>query len=129
MARDFYTPSEVAKLLGVPLRRILERLAAGEIEAEKDPRSGRWRVPKTSLNVSEAGRLTKGEAEWRQEKALLVAESRRERARADKELEKRAIGEQEKAARERERAEGLRRRLRYLKAEQSKGPRWKLFGG
>ena len=101
MARDFYTPSEVAKLLGVPLRRILERLAAGEIEAEKDPRSGRWRVPKDSLNVSEAGRLTKGEAEWRQEKALLVAESRRERARADKELEKRANGEREKAARER----------------------------
>jgi excisionase family DNA binding protein len=46
MARDFYTPSEVAKILRVPLRRILERLAAGEIEAEKDPRSGRWRVPK-----------------------------------------------------------------------------------
>jgi len=101
MARDFYTPSEVAKILGVPLRRILERLAAGEIEAEKDPRSGRWRVPKDSLNVSEAGRLTKGEAEWRQEKALLVDESRRERARADKELEKRANGEREKAARER----------------------------
>jgi hypothetical protein len=129
MARNFYTPSEVAQILGVPLRRILERSAAGEIEAEKDPRSGRWRILKKSLDGSETGRLTKGEAEWRQEKALLVAESRRERARADKELEKRANGEREKAARERERAEGLRRRLRDLKAAQSKGPRWKLFEG
>jgi hypothetical protein len=129
MARDFFTPSEVAKILGVPLRRILERSAAGEIEAEKDPRSGRWRTTKEFLDGSETGRLTKGGAEWRQEKALLVAESRRERARADRELEKRANGEQQKAARERERAEGLRRRLRDLKAAQSKGTRWKLFGG
>ena len=128
MARDFYTPSEVAQILDVPLRRVLERAAAGEIEAEKDPRTGRWRIPKKSLNGSETERLTEGEAEWRQEKALLLAELHRERTRADKELE-RANGEQEKAARERERAEGLRRRLRELKAEQSKGPRWKLFGG
>ena len=129
MARDFYTPSEVAQILGVPLRRILERSATGEIEAEKDPRTGRWRIPKKFLNGSETGRLTEEEAEWQQEKALLLAESQRERARADKELEKRANGEQEKAARERERAEGLRRRLRELKAKQSKGHRWKLFGG
>ncbi len=128
MARDFYTPSEVAQILDVPLRRVLERSAAGEIEAEKDPRTGRWRIPKKSLNGSETERLTEGEAEWRQEKALLLAELHRERTRADKELE-RANREQEKAARERERAEGLRRRLRELKAEQSKGPRWKLFGG
>jgi hypothetical protein len=130
MPRNFYTPYEAAQILDVPLRRILERSAAGEIEAEKDPRTGRWRIPKESLlDGSETGRLTEGEAEWRQEKALLVAESHRERARADREQEKRANGEQEKAARERERAEGLRRRLRDLKAEQSKGPRWKLFGG
>ena len=128
MARDFYTPSEVAQILGVPLRRILERSAAGEIEAEKDPRTGRWRVPKKFLDGSETGRLTEGEAEWRQEKALLLAELHRERARADRELE-RANGEQEKAARERERGEVLRRRLRELRAEQSEGRRWKLFGG
>jgi hypothetical protein len=128
MARDFYTPSEVAHILGVPLRRILERSAAGEIEAELDPRTGRWRIPKESLNGSETGRLTEGEAQWRQEKALLLAELHRERARVDKEQE-RANGEQEKAARERERGEGLRRRPRELKAERSKGCRWKLFGG
>ena len=122
MARDFYTPSEVAQILDVPLRRVLERSAAGEIEAEKDPHTGRWRIPKKSLNGSEAGRLTEGEAEWRQEKELLLAELRRERARADK--------EQERADRERERAEGLRSRLRELRVERSKGPRWKkLFGG
>ena len=128
MARDFYTPSEVAQILGVPIRRILERSAAGEIGAERDPRTGRWRIPKKSLSGSEAARLSEGEAEWRQEKALLLAELHRERARADKEVE-RANGEEEKAARERERGEGLRRRLRELKAEQSKGHRWKLFGG
>jgi hypothetical protein len=128
MARDFYTPSEVAQILGVPLRRILERSAAGEIEAEKDPHTGRWRIPKKSLNGSETGRLTEGEAEWRQEKALLLAELHRERTRADKEQE-RAIGEQENAARERERAEGLRSRLKELRVERSKGPWWKLFGG
>ena len=128
MARDFYTPSEAAHILDVPLSRVLERSAAGEFEAEKDPRTRRCRLPKKSLNGSETERVTEGEAEWRQEKALLLAELHRERTRADKELE-RANGEQEKAARERERAEGLRRRLRELKAEQSKGPRWKLFGG
>jgi hypothetical protein len=100
MPRNFFTPSEVAQILGVPLRRILERSAAGEIEAEKDPRSGRWRTTKEFLDGSETGRLSEGEAEWRQEKALLVAESRRERARADREQE-RANGEREKAARER----------------------------
>ena len=128
MAMDFYTPSEVAKLLRVPQRRVLELLDAGEIEAVRDPRTGRWRVPKKFLDGSETGRLTEGEAEWRQEKALLLAELHRERARADRELE-RANGEQEKAARERERGEVLRRRLRELKAEQSEGRRWKLFGG
>jgi excisionase family DNA binding protein len=128
MARDFYTPSEVAQILDVPHRRILERLAAGEIEAEKDPRTGRWRIPKASLNGSQTERLSEGEGGWRQEKALLVAELHRERARADEELE-RANREQERAARERERAEGLRRRLRELRAEQSGGPWRKLFGG
>ena len=54
----FYTPSEVAKLLRVPQRRVLEWLDAGEIEAERDPRTGRWRIPRGSLDVSETERLT-----------------------------------------------------------------------
>ena len=121
MTNDFYTPSEVAQILGVPHRRVLARLAAGEIGGVQDPRTGRWKIPKESLNGWETERLTDGEARWRQEKESLLAELRRERARADK--------EQERANRERERAEGLRRRLRELRAAQSKGPRWKLFGG
>jgi excisionase family DNA binding protein len=32
---DFYTPSEVAKILGVPQRRVLGWSDAGEIEAER----------------------------------------------------------------------------------------------
>ena len=34
MTKNFYTPSEIAQILGVPHRRILEQLTAGEIEAE-----------------------------------------------------------------------------------------------
>ena len=128
MTKDFYTPSEVAQILGVPHRRVLERLAAGEIEAELDPRTGRWRITKCSLNGSETINMTAEEAAWQDEKALLIAELHRERARADKERE-RANREQEKAAWERKRAEGLRRRLKELKAKRSKGVHRRLFGG
>jgi excisionase family DNA binding protein len=41
MPRNFYTPSEVAKLLRVSQRRVLEWLDAGEIEAERS--KGFWR--------------------------------------------------------------------------------------
>ena len=129
MSNDFYTPLEAARILGVSHRRILERLAAGEIEAELDPHTGRWRIPKGSVNSSEATQLTEAELAWRDEKALLQAELHKERARADEERE-RANREQEKAARERERAEGLRRALKELRAKRSEGGRrWRLFGG
>ena len=52
MARNFYTPSEVAQILGVPLRRILERSAAGEIEAERS--KGFWRRPFGELTAERA---------------------------------------------------------------------------
>ncbi|MDP8925958.1 MAG: hypothetical protein M3M97_03395 [Actinomycetota bacterium] len=128
MTKNFYTPSEIAQILGVPHRCILEQLAAGEIEAELDPRTGRWKIPKSILNGTETTGLTEAEAAWQHEKALLLAELHRERARADRERE-RANREQEKAARELKRAEGLRSRLRELKAERSKGVRRRLFGG
>ena len=128
MTKNFYTPSEIAQILGVPHRRILEQLTAGEIEAELDPRTGRWKIPKSTLNGAETTGLTEAEAAWQDEKALLLAELHRERARADRERE-RANREQEKAARELKRAEGLRSRLRELKAERSKGVRRRLFGG
>jgi len=128
MTKNFYTPSEIAQILDVPHRRILEQLAAGEIEAELDPRTGRWKIPKSTLNGTETTGLTEAEAAWQDEKALLLAELHRERARADRERE-RANREQEKGARELKRAEGLRSRLRELKAERSKGVRRRLFGG
>ena len=129
MSNDFYTPLEAARILGVSHRRILERLTAGEIEAELDPHTGRWRIPKGSVNSSETTQLTEAELAWRDEKALLQAELHKERARADEERE-RANREQEKAARERERAEGLRRALKELRAKRSEGGRWwRLFGG
>ncbi len=119
MARDFYTPSEVAQILGVPLRRVLERSAAGEIEAEKDPRTGRWRIPKDSLNASETERLTEllTEEVWARlqttEEALSTLE---EQARA--------------LRKERDRLREERDRLvAELEAERSKGFWRRLFGG
>ena len=122
MARDFYTPSEVAKLLRVAQRRVLELLDAGEIEAERDPHTGRWRVPKDSLNASETHRLTEllteGEDELRArmqttEEMLSALE---ERARALRE--------------ERDRLREERDRLwEELEAEKSKGLWRRLFGG
>src|SRR5215210_2996992 len=80
MTKNFYTPSEIAQILDVPHRRILEQLAAGEIEAELDPRTGRWKIPKSTLNGTETTGLTEAEAAWQDEKALLLAELHRKRA-------------------------------------------------
>ena len=123
MARAYFTPSEVAKILGVPQRRVLEGLAAGEIEgAELDPSTGRWRIPKVALDASGTGRLaerlTEGEAELRErlrsaERALSTLE---EHARA--------------LRRERDRLREERDRLREeLEAERSKGFWRRTFGG
>ncbi len=109
---DFYTTSEAAKLLRVPQRRILEWLDAGQIEAERDPRTGRWRIPRDSLNASETERLTEvlteGEEELRArlqttEEALSALE---ERARALREERDRLMEELEA-----ERSKGFWRRL------------------
>jgi excisionase family DNA binding protein len=119
MAMDFYTPAEVAKLLRVPRRRILEWLDAGEIEAERDPRTGRWRIPKASLNASETERLTEllTEEVWARlqttEEALSTLE---EQARA---LRK----ERDRLGEERDRL------VAELEAERSKGFWRRLFGG
>jgi excisionase family DNA binding protein len=121
MAMDFYTPSEVAKILGVPQRRVLGWLDAGEIEAERDPRTVRWRVPKDSLNVSETetGRL-----------AELLTEEQLARLQTTEE----ALSTLEEHARalrkERDRLGEERDRLREeLEAERSKGFWRRLFGG
>ncbi len=116
---DFYTPAEVAKLLRVPHRRVLEWLDAGEIEAQRDPRTGRWKIPRGSLNVSETERLTELLTEEQlarlqtTEEALSTLE---ERARA---LRK----ERDRLGEERDRLEA------ELEAERSKGFWRRLFGG
>ena len=128
MTENFYTPSKVAQILGVSHRCVLERLASGELEAELDPCTGRWRIPKGSLNGLGTEMLSEAEVAWQDEKALLMSELHKERARADKESE-RANSEREKAARERERAEGLSRRIRELNDARSNSRRWRLFQG
>ena len=50
MMGDFYTVSEAARVLGVTQRRLLEMLAAEELEGERDPQSGRWKLPKHALH-------------------------------------------------------------------------------
>jgi excisionase family DNA binding protein len=119
MAMDFYTPSEVAKLLRVPQRRVLEWLAAGEIEAERDPRTGRWRIPRETLNVSETERLTE-----------LLTEEQLARLQTTEEALS-ALEEQARALRkERDRLREERDRLREeLDAERTKGFWRRLFGG
>ncbi len=116
---DFYTPREVAKLLRVPQRRILELLDAGQIEAQRDPRTGRWRIPRDSLNASETERLTEllTQEVWARlqttEEALSTLE---ERARALRE-ERDRLGEERDRLRE------------ELEAERSKGLWRRLLGG
>lgn len=98
----FHTPAEAARILHVPLRRILEWLAAGEIEAEQDPVSGRWSIPDASLKGSEPAKQTEEELAWVYEKERLLAELGEWRARAE---------------REHERAEGLRSEVEGLRKD------------
>jgi len=48
--KDFYTVSEAAKVLEVGQRRILEMLETKEIEGERDPISGRWKISKYAVH-------------------------------------------------------------------------------
>jgi excisionase family DNA binding protein len=48
--RDFYTIPEAAQLLETAQRRLLERLESGEIEGERDPQSGRWKVSRQAVD-------------------------------------------------------------------------------
>ncbi len=98
----YRTPAEAARILHVPLRRVLGWLADGEIEAEWDPVSGRWSIPESSLKGSEPARQTQEELAWVYEKERLLAELGEWRARAE---------------RERERAEGLRGEVEGLRRE------------
>ncbi len=118
---DFYTPSQAARVLRMPLRSVLEWLAAGEIEAELDPLNGRWKIPEASLKSSEPVRQTEEELAWRYEKERLLAELHGERERADLEQE-RADREHGRAEQERVAAEGLRRELEVERMKGGRGP-------
>ena len=48
--RDFYTLPEAAQILEVPQRSLLKSLENGEIEGERDPQSGRWKIPKQAAD-------------------------------------------------------------------------------
>lgn len=51
MARkELYTLTEAARILDTPQRRLLEMLETGQIEAEQDPQSSRWRIPKYAVD-------------------------------------------------------------------------------
>ena len=105
------TPVEAARILHVPLRRVLEWLASGEIEAEQDPFSGKWSISKSSLQISEPVKQTEAELAWVYEKERLLAELSGWRARAERErtLTEKLRGE----------VEGLRRALEVEKMKQN----------
>jgi len=48
--RDFYTLPEAAQILEIPQRSLLKSLETGEIEGERDPQSGRWKIPKQAAD-------------------------------------------------------------------------------
>ncbi len=48
--RDFYTLAEAARVPEIPQRLLLKILETGEIKAEEDPLSSRWRIPKHAVD-------------------------------------------------------------------------------
>jgi len=113
--RDFYTPSEAALRLQVPLRSVLEWLETGEVEADEvDSLNGRWKISKSSLKGSGAVGQTEEEPVWCYEKERLLAELQAVRERAYRECD-RTDRERSRAHRERDQAERLRRELEIEK--------------
>ena len=154
--RDFYTLPEAAQLLETAQRRLLEKLESGEIEGERDPQSGRWKVSRQAVDelvsakasdedpadespgtsaemlrgrVEEMGGLHRqvGHLRSRLDRARRAEMEERERLQA--ELEQAREGHR----RERERADKLQREAgtlrEKLESERSKGSLRKLFGG
>lgn len=121
--RGFYTPSEVARLLQVPLQDVLKWLETGEVEGELDSLNGRWKISKASLkSLGVVGQTEEGLA-WRYEKERLLTELHAERERADRERD-RAVRERGRADREQHQAERLRRELeieRMKRSQQGRG--------
>ena len=154
--RDFYTLPEAAQLLEIAQRRLLERLESGEIEGERDPQSGRWKVSRQAVDelvsaeasvedpaeespgssaemlrslVEEMGELHRqvGHLKSRLDRARRTEIEERERLQA--ELDQAREGHRK----ERERAEKLQQEAgtlrEELESERSKGSLRRLFGG
>jgi len=152
--RDFYTLSEAAQILEVPQRRLLERLETGEIEGERDPQSGRWKIPKhaaderVSADPSPEGATEESQGQSAEMLRELVGEfgdlhrhvghlrSRLDRARRTAREEREQLlaelkQEREGRRQERERANRLHEEASRLREEleRAKGSWRRLFGG
>jgi hypothetical protein len=151
--RDFYTLSEAAQILEVPQRRLLERLETGEIEGERDPQSGRWKIPKhaaderVSADPSPEGATEESQGQSAEMLRELVGEfgdlhrhvghlrSRLDRARRTEREEREQLlaelmQERERHRQERERANRLHEDASRLREEleRAKGSWRRLFG-
>jgi hypothetical protein len=151
--RDFYTLSEAAQILEVPQRRLLERLETGEIEGERDPQSGRWKIPKhaaderVSADPSPEGATEESQGQSAEMLRELVGEfgnlhrhvghlrSRLDRARRTEREEREQLlaelmQEREGHRQERERANRLHEDASRLREEleRAKGSWRRLFG-
>ena len=153
-ARDFYTLPEAAQILEVSQRSLLERLDAGEIEGERDPQSGRWKIPKHAADerVSAESSSEDDTEEYQGQSAEMLRElvdelgdlhrqvghlrSRLDRARRT-EIEERELllaeleQEREGHHQERERADRLHAEAIRLREEleRNRGSWRRLFGG
>jgi hypothetical protein len=152
--RDFYTLSEAAQILEVSQRRLLERLETGEIEGERDPQSGRWKIPKhaaderVSADPSPEGATEESQGQSAEMLRELVGEfgdlhrhvghlrSRLDRARRTEREEREQLlaelmQEREGHRQERERANRLHEDASRLREEleRAKGSWRRLFGG
>ena len=150
--RDFYTLPEAAQILEVPQRRLLEGLETGEIEGERDPQSGRWKIPKhaaderVSADPSPEGTTEESQGQAAEMLRELVGElgdlhrqvghlrSRLDRARRTEREERELLlaeleQEREGHRQERERADRLHAEANMLREERNKGSWRRLFGG
>jgi predicted site-specific integrase-resolvase len=152
--RDFYTLPEAAQILDVTQRRLLEWLETGEIEGERDPQSGRWKIPKhaaderASADASPEAATEEAPVESAEMIRELVDElgnlhrqvghlkSRLDRARRTESEEKEQLlaelaQEREGHRRERERADRLDKESTRLREEleRNTGTWRRLFGG
>jgi excisionase family DNA binding protein len=48
--QEYYTLAQAAQVLGITQRRLLEMLAARDIDGEQDPQSSRWKISKDAVH-------------------------------------------------------------------------------